>query len=60
LRDPGDPGVEIVFGDSERLLDLVLVADAELAFVALDLYSEFTSPGGQGRALARGRPVEDA
>jgi hypothetical protein len=60
LRDSRDPEVGILFGDWEGLRDLVLVADAELAFVGLDLYSEFTAPGAQREVLARGRPVEGA
>lgn len=69
VRETGGPEVRALFGlgapvtEKEawrRFLALVQERDETLQFVALDLFSEMTSPGGYRRALARGRPVEDA
>ena len=44
----------------ERFIALVQCTTVGLQFVALDLFSEMTSPGGYRRALARGRRGEGA
>ena len=49
-----------MFGDSERLRALVLDAAEELAFTALDVYSEYHSSSGKREVLPRGRPAEDS
>jgi hypothetical protein len=67
LRRSDDPEVRALFiglGSPisereawERLRSLVLDADDVLGFVALDLFTEVTSPGAQAQVLAGGWPV---
>ena len=66
LRGSNDPDVRALFGLGlrlsereawERLRSLVLDADDVLGFVALDLFTEVTSPGAHAQVLAGGWPV---
>ena len=69
LRETGGPEVRALFGlgapitEKEawiRFIALVRERDTALQFVALDLFSAMTSPGGQRRVHERDRLVEDS
>jgi len=59
LRESTDPEVQFALENYERFSALVMADVPELAFTALDLYSEIKCPGGIVRAGERGRLVED-